>query len=235
MLCGCLGVDRVNSTSSALHPSSTPSLLSFAHICMLNFACLPSTPPPADPPDPGSCTMVLLLSLDSLGQCVSALSKRFVAAESTRDSSVGCPPHCQRDKRPEVRHRKDSLHHQDDAPKLKVLASAPPAGHWLLAPSDQGSVPQMTCSKTPTSILKRPGTTHYGADVEPSQRRKGERRVRFREPETTVHGESARRLRLLAILQSKPAQSVKTKQICSSKRERKRHLETLLVAITGEF
>lgn len=68
----------------------------------------------------------MLLSLDSLGQCVSALSKRFVAAESARDSSVGCPPHCQRDKHPEVRHRKDGLHQQDDAPRLKVTASTPP-------------------------------------------------------------------------------------------------------------
>lgn len=101
---------------------------------------------------------------DSLGQCVSALSKRFVAAESARDSSVGCLPACQRDKHPEVRHRKDGQQQQDDAAKLKV-----------------------TSSKTPTSILKRPGPVHYGSDVEPSHRRKGERRVRFREPETTVH------------------------------------------------
>lgn len=117
--------------SSPLHSSPFCS----AHICMLNFACLPSTWPPVARTvrglwigsRSGSCT-VMLLSLDSLGQCVSALSKRFVAAESTRDSCVGCPPHCQRDKHPEVRHRKDGLHQQDDAPKLKVTASTPPSG-----------------------------------------------------------------------------------------------------------
>lgn len=48
---------------------------------------------------------------------------------------------------------------------------------------------QVTSSKVPTSILKRPSSI-YGTDVEPAHRRRGERRVRFRDPETTVHGES---------------------------------------------
>lgn len=48
---------------------------------------------------------------------------------------------------------------------------------------------QATNSKIPTSILKRPSPI-YGSDIEPNHRRKGERRVRFREPETTVHGEN---------------------------------------------
>lgn len=47
---------------------------------------------------------------------------------------------------------------------------------------------QITNVKVPTSILKRPNHI-YGSDPEPNHRRKGERRVRFREPETTVHGE----------------------------------------------
>ncbi|KAK1893784.1 Nephrocystin-3 [Dissostichus eleginoides] len=89
---------------------------------------------------------------DSLGQCVSALSKRFAAAESIRDT-----------KHSEVRQRKDTHHQQEDAPTLKV-----------------------TNGKVPTSILKRPCPS-YGSDTEPNHRRKGERRVRFREPETTVH------------------------------------------------
>lgn len=99
---------------------------------------------------------------DSLGQCVSALSKRFAAAESIKDT-VNCLPHSHREKHSEVRHRKDTHHQQEDAPKAKV-----------------------TNGKVPTSILKRPGP-NYGSDTEPNHRRKGERRVRFREPETTVH------------------------------------------------
>ncbi|XP_054653244.1 nutritionally-regulated adipose and cardiac enriched protein homolog [Dunckerocampus dactyliophorus] len=95
---------------------------------------------------------------DSLGQCVSALSKRFAATEAIRDS-VNSLPH--REKHSEVRHRKDTRHQQEDKAKAKL-----PNG------------------KIPTSILKRPSPS-YGMDTE--QRRKGERRVRFREPETTVH------------------------------------------------
>lgn len=48
---------------------------------------------------------------------------------------------------------------------------------------------QASNSKIPTSILKRPSPV-YGSDIESNHRRKGERRVRFREPETTVHGEN---------------------------------------------
>uniref|UniRef100_UPI0037E88ACC nutritionally-regulated adipose and cardiac enriched protein homolog n=1 Tax=Semicossyphus pulcher TaxID=241346 RepID=UPI0037E88ACC len=100
---------------------------------------------------------------DSLGQCVSALSKRFAAAESIRDTVNGLP-HSHREKHSEVRHRKDTHHHhQEDTPKPKV-----------------------TNGKVPTSILKRP-SPNYGSETEPNHRRKSERRVRFREPETTVH------------------------------------------------
>ncbi|XP_053290726.1 nutritionally-regulated adipose and cardiac enriched protein homolog isoform X1 [Pleuronectes platessa] len=102
---------------------------------------------------------------DSLGQCVSALSKRFAAAESIRDT-VNCVPHSHREKHSEVRHRKDSRHHPEDTPKPKIANG-----------------------KVPTSILKRP-SPNYGSDAELNHRRKGERRVRFREPETTVHGEN---------------------------------------------
>ncbi|XP_055719214.1 nutritionally-regulated adipose and cardiac enriched protein homolog [Salvelinus fontinalis] len=99
---------------------------------------------------------------DSLGQCVSALSKRFAAAESFRDTLNNglSHSHSHRDKRSEVRHRKDPRP-LVDTPKPKVING-----------------------KTPMSILKRSGS---GSDSEPSHRRKGERRVRFREPETTVH------------------------------------------------
>ncbi|KAK2826087.1 hypothetical protein Q5P01_020301 [Channa striata] len=99
---------------------------------------------------------------DSLGQCVSALSKRFAAAESIRDT-VNCLHHSHREKHSDVRHRKDSHHQQDDTLKPKV-----------------------TNGKVPTSILKRP-SSNYGSESEPNHKRKGERRVRFREPETTVH------------------------------------------------
>ncbi|XP_061700779.1 nutritionally-regulated adipose and cardiac enriched protein homolog [Syngnathoides biaculeatus] len=99
---------------------------------------------------------------DSLGQCVSALSKRLAAAESIRDTVNYFPP-LHREKRSEVRHRKDSLHQRDDKAKAKCING-----------------------KIPASILKKPSPT-YGSDTEATQRRKGERRVRFREPETTVH------------------------------------------------
>ncbi|XP_077395435.1 nutritionally-regulated adipose and cardiac enriched protein homolog isoform X2 [Festucalex cinctus] len=97
---------------------------------------------------------------DSLGQRVSALSKRFAAAESIRDT-VDAFPHPHPEKHSEVRHRKDFCHQQEDETTDKVING-----------------------KIPTSILKKPT---YGSDTEATQRRKGERRVRFREPETTVH------------------------------------------------
>ncbi|CAL9687017.1 unnamed protein product [Knipowitschia caucasica] len=102
---------------------------------------------------------------DSLGQCVSALSKRFAAAESIKDTVVNncLPHHHHSEKHSEIRHRKE--HH---------------------AEPDATEKPKVTCCKVPTSILKRPSTI-YGMESEPGHRRKGERRVRFREPETTVH------------------------------------------------
>ncbi|XP_072313444.1 nutritionally-regulated adipose and cardiac enriched protein homolog isoform X2 [Eucyclogobius newberryi] len=106
---------------------------------------------------------------DSLGQCVSALSKRFAAAESIKDAAVNSclPHHHHSEKHSEVRHRKEHQAEPEDADKAKV-----------------------TYSKVPTSILKRPSPS-YGFDSEPGHRRKGERRVRFREPETTVHAYDA--------------------------------------------
>lgn len=126
----------------------------------------------------------MVLPLDSLGQCVSALSKRFAAAES-----IQVHPSSHRDKNSEIRHRKDAHHLQEDTPKVRVSANM---GTML---ETQNLDPdlclmQINSSKVPTSILKRPSSI-YGSDAEPSHRRKGERRVRFRDPETTVHGESA--------------------------------------------
>lgn len=124
---------------------------------MLNFACLPSTSTVSLQQtealdwigsDWGSCA-VMVLSLDSLGQCVSALSKRFVAAEPARDSPVGCLPACQRDKHPEVRHRKDGQHQQDNAAKLKVRRPD------QFSPDDSGS-DDVVC-------LTRSVPTHAGA------------------------------------------------------------------------
>lgn len=68
----------------------------------------------------------MALLLDSLGQCVSALSKRFAAAESIRDT-VNCTPHSHREKHSEIRHRKDTHHQQEDAPKPKVVDLCLPA------------------------------------------------------------------------------------------------------------
>ncbi|XP_028293737.1 nutritionally-regulated adipose and cardiac enriched protein homolog isoform X2 [Gouania willdenowi] len=98
---------------------------------------------------------------DSLGQCVSVLSKRIVGAESIRDT-VNCFPHSHWEKQ-EVRHRKDSKNQPVDTLVSKV-----------------------SNGKVPISILKRSNPS-FGSDAEPNHRRKGERRVRFREPETTVH------------------------------------------------
>lgn len=133
--------------------------------------------------------LVMLLPLDSLGQCVSALSKRFAAADSIQDSAVHCLSHSHRDKNSEVRHRKDAHHRQEDAAKVRV------SGNMATMVETQNLDPdlclmQINSSKVPTSILKRPSSI-YASDAEPSHRRKGERRVRFRDPETTVHGESA--------------------------------------------
>ncbi|XP_077411915.1 nutritionally-regulated adipose and cardiac enriched protein homolog isoform X2 [Vanacampus margaritifer] len=99
---------------------------------------------------------------DSLGQRVSALSKRLAAAESIRDT-VDAFPHSHPEKHSEVRHRKDFRHQQEDKTTDEVIDG-----------------------KIPTSILKKPSPT-CGSDTEATQRRKGQRRVRFREPETTVH------------------------------------------------
>ncbi|XP_046712281.1 nutritionally-regulated adipose and cardiac enriched protein homolog isoform X3 [Silurus meridionalis] len=92
---------------------------------------------------------------DSLGQCVSALSKTFSAPGAYNNTLNGFTHN---DKDSEHWHRKDAY-----------------------PPSDT-SKPKVINSKIPTSILKRtnkPFSTH---------RRKTERRVRFTEPETTVHG-----------------------------------------------
>lgn len=74
--------------------------------------------------------MVMVLFPDSLGQCVSALSKQFTATESIRDT-VNCLPPSHREKHSEVRHRKDAHHQQEDTPKLKVKRTIP-AGIVLL-------------------------------------------------------------------------------------------------------
>ncbi|KAL7862079.1 hypothetical protein SRHO_G00135200 [Serrasalmus rhombeus] len=97
---------------------------------------------------------------DSLGQCVSALSKRFSAAESYSNTLNGFS-HSHKDRHTELRHRKES-HPPPDAQKPKVING-----------------------KIPTSILKR--TSVGGSESDPSHRRKTERRVRFREPEIIVH------------------------------------------------
>ncbi|XP_058255962.1 nutritionally-regulated adipose and cardiac enriched protein homolog isoform X2 [Hemibagrus wyckioides] len=92
---------------------------------------------------------------DSLGQCVSALSKTSSAAESYNNTLNGFTLS---DKDTELWHRKD--------PHL---------------PSDT-SKPKVINSKIPISILKRTNEPFS------TQRRKTERRVRFSEPEITVHG-----------------------------------------------
>lgn len=101
-------------------------------ICMFDFVCLPSPRRRSRAQnqaalDHHSC-VAMVLSLDSLGQCVSALSKRFAAAESIRDSAVNCLPHSHREKHSEVRHRKDAHHQQEETPKPKVPWTAPSGG-----------------------------------------------------------------------------------------------------------
>ncbi|XP_051941938.1 nutritionally-regulated adipose and cardiac enriched protein homolog [Hippocampus zosterae] len=99
---------------------------------------------------------------DSLGQRVSALSKRFAAAESIREAVNGFPQ-LHPEKYSEVHHKNNFCHQQEDKTENKFVNG-----------------------RIPTSILKKPSPTH-GSVTEALQSRKGERRVRFREPETTVH------------------------------------------------
>ncbi|MCJ8736831.1 hypothetical protein PDJAM_G00016960 [Pangasius djambal] len=91
---------------------------------------------------------------DSLGQCVSALSKTSSAPESYNNTLNGFTLS---DNDSELWHRKDP-HPPSDTPKPKVINS-----------------------KIPTSILKRTNEPFS------TQRRKSDRRVRFSEPEITVH------------------------------------------------
>lgn len=130
----------------------------------------------------------MVLSLDSLGQCVSVLSKRFATTESIRD--VNGLSHSHREKNSEIRHRKDGHHLQEDAPKVRVSVNMPARVVETQSLDPELCLMQVNSSKVPTSILKRPSSI-YGSDAEPTHRRKGERRVRFRDPETTVHGESS--------------------------------------------
>ncbi|XP_052010159.1 uncharacterized protein LOC127662835 isoform X1 [Xyrauchen texanus] len=97
---------------------------------------------------------------DSLGECVSNLSKRFSATESFSDALSGIS-HSHEDRHSELRHRKESYIHQETL-NSKVISK-----------------------KLPTSILKR--SSGSSGDSVLSCRRKTKRRVRFREPEITVH------------------------------------------------
>ncbi|KAK7142034.1 hypothetical protein R3I94_011660 [Phoxinus phoxinus] len=97
---------------------------------------------------------------NSLGECVSTLSKRFSASESFSDALSGIS-HSHKDRHPELRHRKQPYIQQETL-KTKVINE-----------------------KLPTSILKRSNVSNVESDS--LRRRKNERRVRFREPEITVH------------------------------------------------
>ncbi|KAG5857655.1 hypothetical protein ANANG_G00021720 [Anguilla anguilla] len=99
---------------------------------------------------------------DSLGQCVSVLSKRFTTTDTFSDALNGVPP-THRERRSEVRHH----HRKDPHPQQEV------------------SKHKTSSCKIPTSILKRPNCS--SVDSELTYRRKPERHVRFREPELTVH------------------------------------------------
>ncbi|XP_009291550.1 nutritionally-regulated adipose and cardiac enriched protein homolog isoform X1 [Danio rerio] len=97
---------------------------------------------------------------NSLGECVSTLSKRFSATESFSDA-LSSISYSHKDRNSELRHRKEPYTLQDTL-KTKVIHE-----------------------KLPTSILKRSNVSNVESD--PSRKRKTERRVRFREPEITVH------------------------------------------------
>ncbi|XP_056623865.1 nutritionally-regulated adipose and cardiac enriched protein homolog isoform X1 [Triplophysa dalaica] len=97
---------------------------------------------------------------NSLGECVSTLSKRFSASESFSDALSGIS-HSHKDRHSELRHRKEA-YIQNDTDKTEIIPEKPP-----------------------TSILKR--SSVRGVESDSLRRRKSERRVRFREPEITVH------------------------------------------------
>lgn len=105
-----------------------------------------------------SC-MVMVLLLDSLGQCVSALSKRFAAAESIRDT-VNCLPHSHREKHSEVRHRKDTHHQQEDTPKPKVVFDDA-WGHLWLQHCYSGCE-QFMCKRSVSSICMKWAVSNAG-------------------------------------------------------------------------
>ncbi|KAJ8341738.1 hypothetical protein SKAU_G00340290 [Synaphobranchus kaupii] len=96
---------------------------------------------------------------NSLGQCVSVLSKRFAMMETFRNTLIGTQP-THRERRSEVRHphRKDR-HPQQEVSKQKISSS-----------------------KIPTSILKTPNCSSM--DSELKYQRKPECHVRFSEPES---------------------------------------------------
>ncbi|XP_030643238.1 nutritionally-regulated adipose and cardiac enriched protein homolog [Chanos chanos] len=98
---------------------------------------------------------------DSLGQCVSALSKRFSGSEPYSET-LNSVTKIQQDRYSEVRHRKES-HQQQEPPKHKATSG----------------------DKIPTSILKRSNAGNVQSNL--TYKRKTERRVRFREPEIIVH------------------------------------------------
>ncbi|TRY57797.1 hypothetical protein DNTS_027638 [Danionella cerebrum] len=93
---------------------------------------------------------------NSLGDCVSTLSKRFSAPESFSDA-LSSISHSHKDRHSEIRHRKEPYTVQDTL-KSKVISE-----------------------KLPISILKRSSVSSV------ETKRRSERRVRFREPEITVH------------------------------------------------
>ncbi|XP_055028570.2 uncharacterized protein [Misgurnus anguillicaudatus] len=97
---------------------------------------------------------------NSLGECVSTLSKRFSATESFSDALSGISQ-SHKEKHTELRHRKET-YTQHETPTNKI-----------------------TSEKLPTSILKRSSVSNV--ESASLRRRKTERRVRFKEPEITVH------------------------------------------------
>nr|XP_023658154.1 uncharacterized protein LOC111838917 isoform X4 [Paramormyrops kingsleyae] len=103
---------------------------------------------------------------DSLGQCVTALSKSMTPTEAFSHASRSTAS-SHRERRSDVRH-----HHRKEPHPLPEVPMT-----------------KITTCKFPPSILKR--SNLCGSDSEATHRRRSERRVRFREPENIVHGYDA--------------------------------------------
>lgn len=133
-----------------------------------------------------SCTAMVLF-LDSLGQCVSALSKRFAAAESIRDT-VSCVPHSHREKQSEVRHRKDTHHPQEEALDPQVGPTTPALNPHVCSDRSSLRVEDLALS---SSAVSDAGNQWQSPRLHPKEAQSQLRAGRRTEPQAERRAESS--------------------------------------------